>query len=114
MIDGIYSITFRGAADWGIGLLILQNGVITGVDVGGVQYDGVFSEEASSIKIDLTLTVPPGVSLVQGTPAQPTEFTVSISDSLPVSALDSNQPVTLKMPIGPVNVIFQRLRVLSN
>ena len=113
MIDGIYSITFRGAADWGMGLLILQRGVVTGADAGGAQYDGTYREENSSVAIDITMTVPPGVTLVQGTPAQPTSYTIPIVASLQRNVLDSNQPVTLDMPNGPVNVIFQRLRTLS-
>lgn len=28
MLDGIYSITFRGRADWGMGMIILQRGSI--------------------------------------------------------------------------------------
>jgi len=43
-MDGIYAIRFRGAADWGLGMLVLQGGKITGVDAGGVQYDGVYSD----------------------------------------------------------------------
>lgn len=96
-----------------MGLLILQRGVVTGADVGGGQYDGTYHEENSSIAIDITLTVPPGVTLVQGTPAQPTTYTIPVVALLPISVLDSNELVTLDMPNGPVNVIFQRLRTLS-
>jgi hypothetical protein len=40
MVDGIYSLTYRGAVDWGIGMLVMQRGIIVGSDAGGVLYDG--------------------------------------------------------------------------
>lgn len=114
MIDGIYSITFRGAADWGIGLLILQQGTVIGADAGGVKYDGTFREEGETIEVNLTLTVPPGTTLVQGTRAQSVPYEVPLTASLPKSALDTGQAVTLSMPQGPVNVIFRRLRAVKS
>jgi hypothetical protein len=60
MLDGIYSITFRGRADWGMGI---QRGVVTGADVGGVLYDGRYVENGPDLQLDLTLTVPPGGTL---------------------------------------------------
>lgn len=53
MIDGIYQITFRGAADWGIGILHLKDRVITGADVGGVLYDGAYSGQGEKLNLIL-------------------------------------------------------------
>ena len=110
MIDGIYQITFRGAVDWGIGILHLKDEVITGADVGGVLYDGVYSGQGEKFKFDLTCTVPPGVSLVQGTPPQSNEYSFKFSLDLAKKDLESQQPVLIQLPPGPVNVIFKRLR----
>ncbi len=114
MLDGIYSITFRGAADWGMGLLLLRNGTVVGADVGGVQYDGAYFEGPSSVDIDIVLTVPPGVQLAQGTPARATRYSFPIKSKLSTSALDGKQPATLDTPYGPVSVIFHRLRALDD
>ncbi len=114
MLDGIYSITFRGAVDWGMGLLILRKGLVTGSDVGGVHYDGRYRDLGSAVEINLTMTVPPGATLVQGTPAQPTAYTVPVNVTIPKTDIESRQPVLLELPQGPVNIIFRRLRELSD
>ncbi|MCH7889307.1 MAG: hypothetical protein IIA00_08530 [Proteobacteria bacterium] len=111
-ISGIYSITFRGVADWGMGLLLVQNNRITGADVGGVLYDGSITEAGSDILFDLVLTVPPGATLVQGIPASPDVQKVPFSAKIPAKALETQEPVRIEMPIGPVNVIFKCLRSL--
>ena len=111
-IDGIYSITFRGAADWGMGLLLFQNHSITGADVGGVLYDGNFSETGENITADVNLKVPPGVTLVQGTVPSPKETEFSFSATIPKRAMSTQEPVLVMMPVGPVNVIFRCLRSL--
>lgn len=111
-MNGIYSIAFRGQADWGLGLLVLQNGIITGADVGGVTYDGTYKDLGSALTVDLKITVPPGARLVQGTPPRPVPYDVKFKETLPKDVLSSGASVTLNMPPGPVNVIFRKLRDL--
>ena len=113
MFDGIYSMIFRGYADWGMGMLILQHGAITGADAMGALYDGSYEEHGSSLLVNLTLTVPPGVALVQGTPAQPEQYTIPIQTELSAKALLEGEIALLQLPPGPVNVIFRRLRALG-
>jgi hypothetical protein len=96
-----------------MGILLLQKGVVTGADVGGVQYDGTYRDAGSDVEFNATMTVPPGVMLAQGAPARPTAYTVPINITIPKSAIDTLQPVLLQLPPGPVNVIFRRLRSLS-
>jgi hypothetical protein len=111
-MNGIYSITFRGAADWGMGLLVFMNGVIAGFDVGGAQYDGNYTESAKGITADMILTVPPGVMLVQGTPPQPREYKVPFQAQVSKDAIEKSLPVLVSLPVGAVNIIFKRLRSL--
>lgn len=110
MLDGIYSITFRGAVDFGIGVLILQKGSVIGADSGGVQYDGNYVERENLVDIDLIMTVPPGATLVQGTKARPQEYRVPIKATLPAIVFERGQPARLELEPGPVNVIFRFLR----
>lgn len=112
MLDGIYSIAFRGRADWGMGMLLLQQGKILGADSGGVQYDGKYVENISDVKIELTMTVPPGATLVQGTKAQSSSYSIQIEESIPAAVFFNGEPVLLNLPPGPVNVIFRCLRKL--
>ncbi|MCH7500680.1 MAG: hypothetical protein IH886_11830 [Nitrospinae bacterium] len=112
MVDGIYQITFRGAADWGVGMLILKDGTVTGADVGGVLYDGTYTDQGSKISVNLALTVPPGVTLVQGAPPQSKEYKFDFKLSLDKKVIETKEPVLVQTPQGPVNVIFNRLRNL--
>jgi hypothetical protein len=113
-LDGIYTMRYRGTADWGMGMLIFERGRITGADFAGGLYDGSYVERGPDIEVRMTMTVPPGVTLVQGTPARPTAYQFPINVMLSLHALEKQQPVLLHLPPGPVNVIFQRLRRLSD
>jgi hypothetical protein len=113
ILDGIYSITFRGRTDWGMGMLLIQSGIITGADSGGVLYDGKYIDNGDSVALDVKMTVPPGATLVQGTPARSTAYTIPIQENVPKSALAAGTPVLLNLPPGPVNVIFRKLRALG-
>jgi hypothetical protein len=95
-------------------MLVLQRGSIVGADAGGVLYDGTYQDRGDSLDVRLTMTVPPGVTLVQGTLAQPTAYSVPINVSLSKRALTTSEPVLLQMPPGPVNAIFRKLRPLSD
>lgn len=112
MFDGIYQITFRGAADWGMGILILKNGVVTGADVGGVLYDGNYMEKDRNLEVNLILTVPPGVTLVMGTQPQSKEYNFPFKLSLSEQDMKTKIPVLIQLPQGAVNVIFNCLRNL--
>lgn len=113
-MDGIYSITFRGATDWGLGLLLLRSGRLTGVDTGTVRYDGTYSVEGGMLNIDAVLTVPPGATLVQGVPARPQTYGVPFKAKIPQTAIVQGKPVLIHMPPGPVNVIVKFLRGLED
>lgn len=112
MIEGIYSISFRGRSDWGMGMLHLQNGMLTGADAAGITYEGRYSEFENSISFNVKMTVPPDTPLVQGTAPQSVQRTIEFDATVSKSALDTGAPVTINMPPGPVNVIFRRLRSL--
>ena len=112
IMDGIYAITFRGAADWGTGMLVLKNGTVVGADVSGVLYDGTYSVLGENVVVKFIMTVPPGAALVQGVPARPESYKIPVDTVVPISSFENNNPVLLKLPPGPVNVIFKRLRAL--
>src|SRR5579871_5757699 len=114
MSDGIYLMTYRGAAGWGQGLLVLRDGKVTGADAQGGLYDGTFAQQPEGMTFDVQLTVPPGVVLVQGTQPQPTTYTVPFKAFLPYQSIEKELPVLVSLPPGPVNVIVKRLRALAN
>jgi hypothetical protein len=113
-VDGIYAMNFRGAVGWGMGLLELRHGIVAGADVLGVTYDGTYSETEQEIRLDLRLTIPPGVSLVQGTAPRPIEYSVPFQATIPKNAIATSEPILVDLPPGPVNVIVRRLRGLAH
>ena len=112
MLDGIYTITFRGAANWGMGALVLYKGTIAGADVGGALYDGQYTDQGDSVLVNMVMKVPPGVTLVQGTAPRATAYEVPFSVVINKKSFENSEPVLLKLPPGPVNVIFKRLRTI--
>jgi hypothetical protein len=65
------------------------------------------------LKVHITLTVPPGVALVQGTPAQPTTYQVAISADIPLNRIGTSEPTLVETGIGPVNILIRKLRDLN-
>jgi hypothetical protein len=109
-IEGFYAITFRGNDGWGIGMVIFRDGAITGADAGGVLYDGYYADRGEHLDLNARIRVPPGVGLVQGVAGQPAWSSYDFTAVVPKRALDSNEPVRMELPNGPVNVIFRRVR----
>lgn len=112
-MDGIYSMTYRGASDWGMGMLLFRQGRLTGADVAGALYDGIYRDDQGMVAVDAEMTVPPGVSLVQGIPARPVAYKVPFKADVPREALQDGRPVLIQLPVGPVNVIFKFLREMD-
>ncbi len=113
MKEAFYSITFVGASgSWGFGMIVMDTGKIIGADVAGARYDGSyqFNKRTNMIDASIKLTVPAGVELVQGTPAQPNEWTLEFQASLPPDTQDT--PIGIDTPAGPVNVVFKHIRDL--
>ena len=109
MTDGIYSITYEGQAGTGLGMLHFSKGQIVGAGYGGGDYDGSYVEDGSELVFDVVMTVPPGVPLVQGTPAMPHSYKLPLQGRLPVN-FGQEQPITVPTPAGPVKVVFKKLR----
>ena len=83
--EGFYSVAFRGNASWGIGLLAFETGKIIGVDIGGCCYDGDYTFNITNSKIDchIKITVPPGISLVQGVSPKNDQWSFEFDVSFP-------------------------------
>ena len=111
MKEGFYSIAFIGqTGNHGIGIIVLDTDLVVGVDIGGARYDGTYAynRKTDQIDADLTLTVPPGVSLVTGALARPDEWGFQFTASFPRETTET--PVLVKTPSGPVNAIIRYLR----
>lgn len=69
MRDGFYGIEIIQELNFGFGVLVFDNGRITGVDVGGACFDGSYTcQDASSlVDVTLTITIPANVESIFGT-----------------------------------------------
>ncbi|MBA3520472.1 MAG: hypothetical protein H0T75_23175 [Rhizobiales bacterium] len=112
--DGFYAGYFTSKQDSGLGLLVLQDGVLTGVDAGGVKFDGTYhiETESGSIEGEVTVDAPPGGTLIQGVPTGASGLTYRTRFKFPVD-LTSQPFLRLDTPFGPVNVKLQKLRGLT-
>ena len=95
-------------------MLVLQRGKVTGADVGGIRYDGEYRDSGSTVDFEITMIVPPGTTLVQGTPARPDKYTISFAARISKDDIAENRTVLLDLPQGPINSIFRKLRELND
>ena len=111
MQGAFYAIYYTAVAGSGLGVLVFTNGVVVGADAGGGTYDGEYSESKDTGMLEgtLKLTMPAGVPLVTGGPASQEPYTIEFPVSLSQD-LGAGEPVEVKLPTGPVNVIFKKLR----
>ncbi len=109
MISGFYSMAYTGAAGTGFGLIAISKGVIAGADVAGGLYDGTYIEKPSTIDARLTMKIPSGAIPVQTGVPLTEPMIVPFDVSLP-SDLGDEKPLLVQMPLGPINVIFKRVR----
>ena len=111
MKEGFYSIVYQGTMGFGFGMLALDTGVVVGADVAGGTYDGsyAFNPMTNSLDIYVEVSIPAGVSLVQGIAAQPDAYTFPVSFGI-TRDLGKEQPVTIPTPYGNVAVVLKKIR----
>jgi hypothetical protein len=112
MISGFFRIAFTGRVGSGFGVFVLREGAATGADVGGALYDGTYTDDpaAKKISMNIKMRAPAGITPVQtGTPL-PGPIDVPITATISYRDLDSEIPTLVTTPLGPVNVIFKKIR----
>lgn len=112
MMDGFYRIAFTGTQGSGFGMMVFRSGKIAGADVAGVIYDGEYTEDSRmhEVSYQATMAAPAGVSPVQTGIPLASPATIPISGKFRQDDVDSGRPVLLQTPLGPVNIIFSKIR----
>ncbi len=79
MKNGMYGITFQSEHDSGSGILTFEEGLVYGVDVAGVKYDGdyVIDEGSGLAIVRLKVTYPANVMSVFGV-KNPYEWSIEV------------------------------------
>lgn len=108
---GFYRIAFTGAHGSGLGIIVLQNGIIVGADVGGATYDGSYDSDPVSglVRINAIMRAPAGLTPVQTGVPLITPADIPIQTTITLNA-PGGTPVLIDTPLGKVNVIFSKIR----
>lgn len=111
-MNGFYRIAFTGTAGSGFGMMVFHSGKIAGADVAGAIYDGEYTEDATTHEVSYraTMVAPAGIVPVQTGIPLLAPATMPISGWLRQEDVDSGRPVLLQTPLGPVNIIFSKIR----
>ena len=109
-MDGTYGFVYCGFEGPGMGIFRLENSRLVGADFAGSRYRGQVAIDEATGEIDLSfdMTVPPGVSLVQGTSAQNIPYTKRGRVKVP-PAFGDGEPFQIFVAPGPVTMMVKRI-----
>jgi hypothetical protein len=110
MAKALYVAYFTGVAGQSIGLFYIGDGMLVGVDVATMQYDGSYqTKRDGSLEGVVEYVLPAGVALITGAPAAVAPTRVSVKLTLPADFADG-RVITIETPLGPVNAKFEKVR----
>lgn len=114
-MNGFYRIAFTGTAGSGFGMLVFYSGKIAGADVAGSTYDGTYTENPTTHEVNyqVIMAAPAGVVPVQTGIPLVVPATIPINGTLRQDDVESGSPLLLQTPLGPVNIIFSKIRDFS-
>lgn len=109
-IDGTYGFVYCGKMGPGFGVFTIEAGQVHGTDSGGVKYKGTAKRASDGgIEVHIQLTVPTGVSLVDGTNAEAMSFARHIDQVFP-DGFGNGEPQKLKNENDTIiHVMIQRI-----
>ena len=112
MARAIYAAYFTSFAGQSIGLFYIGDGVLAGIDVGTMKYDGTYKVLADgSMEGVVEYEVPAGVSLITGAPPSASATKFDLKLVLP-AGFDDGRTITIQTPAGPVNARFEKVKEL--
>jgi hypothetical protein len=115
MVEGFYAMYYTGEHGSGSGLLAFVAGNVVGVDVVGGRLDGSYTVDEAAHKLTgvIRMNVPANALLVTGQQPRAQPYTIDLPVSVP-SDLGAGKPIRLNLPIGPLNIRFDKLRDLPD
>ncbi|MCK1521924.1 hypothetical protein [Bradyrhizobium sp. 17] len=114
MPKALYVAYFTGVAGQSIGLFYIGDGMLVGVDVTTMQYDGSYETKPDgSLEGVVEYVLAAGASLITGAPASAAPTTVAVKLILPADFADG-RVITIETPLGPVNAKFEKVKDLPS
>jgi hypothetical protein len=108
-MNGTFGFVYCGAAGVGIGVFTVSGVTLKGTDASGVHYRGSVVEQADGrLLVDMKMTVPVGVCLVQGTSPQEVPHERHFRHVFPAHFGDG-EPIRLEGQPGPLNLMIRRV-----
>ena len=113
MKPAIYVAYFTALTGQSVGLFYIGSGIISGVDVGGIQYDGNYTVDSTdgSLHGMVTFVLPPNIPLITGVVGGSMPTRIPVELNLPADFGDG-KTVTISTPTGPVNARFEKTKEL--
>jgi hypothetical protein len=108
-IEGIYAAYMTARAGTTILLFVIKDSKLTGVDMGGMKYDGELSATKTGFHCSVVYVIPPGVPLITGSPPATSPQRIPLEFDLPTN-FASGQTIKIDTPLGPLNARFEKLR----
>lgn len=106
----LYAAYLTGVGGQSIGLFYIGDGLIAGVDVGALKYEGSYQTmEDGSMQGAVEYILPPGVSLITGAPAGIAPTPITLTLRLP-AGFDDGRVIAIETPLGPVNARFEKIK----
>jgi hypothetical protein len=113
-VSALYIAYFSGVAGNSVGLFFIGNGIISGIDVGGMKYDGnyKFNQESKRLEGEIRFVIPAGEALITGLTGGNKEIEIKSPLALPENFADGSV-VPIKTPAGNVNARFEKLKEIK-
>src|ERR1035437_7011215 len=108
-MDGFYIAYVTGRAGNSVILLAIRGTILSGVDAGGLKYDGEIVSVEDGFKCSVVYIVPAGSTLITGSAPATEDLRVPLEFKLPKD-FAKGVIVSITTPCGPVNAKFEKLR----
>lgn len=113
MPKALYIVYMTASAGNSVALFCIGDGVVVGVDILGVKYEGEYTDDSQSgeLRGSIDFVMPPLTHLITGQSAgfQPQKITYPIA--LPKDFAD-REFVKVETPSGPINAKFEKAKEL--
>ena len=112
MRAALYAAYLTGTAGQSIGLFYIGDGILAGIDVGTMKYDGAYTTNPDgSLEGAIEYIIPAGGPLITGGTPSVSTARITVPLKLPVG-FDDGRVITINTPLGPVNARFEKVKDL--